>query len=94
MAQTTVFTCDICKQSKSKDDLAHITVRSDGLLIKDERYKSMNIDICPDCLKRKGFVIEKKETESEMNLVSKQNEKTLEDKIYDILSDMGVIFEE
>ena len=92
MAQTTVFTYDICKQSK--DDLAHITVRSDGVHIKGERYKNIEIDICPDCLKRKGFVIEKKETESEMDIVSKQNEKTLEDKIYDILSDIGVMFEE
>lgn len=28
MAQTTVFTCDICKQSKSQGDLAKITIKN------------------------------------------------------------------
>lgn len=93
MAQTTVFTCDICKQSKSKDDLAKITVKSKGIRMKGVGYNGINIDICPDCLKRKGFVVEVK-GESEQEQAEARNRATLEDKIYDILSDMGVLFEE
>ena len=94
MAQTTVFTCDICKQSKSKNDLAKITVKSEGIRMKGVGYSGINIDVCPDCLKKKGFVVERKETEQENDQTAMQNKATLEDKIYDFLRDMGVLFEE
>lgn len=94
MAQTTVYTCDICKQSKRKDDLAKITVKSEGIRMKGVGYNGITIDICHDCLKKKGFVVELKETETEQDLARKQNTQTLEDKIYDFLSDMGVVFAE
>ena len=94
MAQTTVFTCDICKQSKSKNDLAKITVKTEGIRMKGFGYSGINIDVCPDCLKKKGFVVEKKETEQENDQTAMQNKVTLEDKIYDFLRDMGVLFEE
>lgn len=93
MAQTIVYTCDICKQSKSKNDLAKITVKSDGIKMKNV-YGGITVDICPDCLKKKGFVVEEKPTEEEQELVEKQNKATLEDKIYEILEDMGVAFVE
>lgn len=92
MAQTTVYTCDICKQSKSKNDLAKITVKSEGIRMKGVGYSGIEIDICNDCLKKKGFIVEIKETDEEQALM--QNKATLEDKIYDILSGMGVVFEE
>lgn len=92
MAQTTVYTCDICKQSKSKDDLARITVNSQGIKMKNV-YGGIKIDICPDCLRKKGFVVEA-ETEDEIEQAKKQNEVSLEDKIYDFLYDMGVVFAE
>lgn len=94
MAQTTVFTCDICKQSKSKNDLVKITVKSEGIRMKGVGYSGINIDVCPDCLKKKGFVVERKETEQENDQTAMQNKVTLEDKIYDFLRDMGVLFEE
>ena len=94
MARTEVYTCDICKQSKSKDDLAKITVRSEGIRIKGVGYNGITIDICPDCLKKKVFVVEEKLTKEEQELDEKQNKATLEDKIYEILEDMGVVFEE
>lgn len=94
MARTEVYTCDICKQSKSKDDLAKITVRSEGIKIKGVGYNGITIDICPDCLKKKGFVVEEKPTKEEQELDEKHNKATLEDKIYEILEDMGVVFEE
>lgn len=94
MARTEVFTCDICKQSKSRDDLAKINIKSEGIRMKDVGYNGITIDICPDCLKRKGFVVEEKPTKEECEIAGKQNKATLEDKIYEILEDMGVAFQE
>ncbi|MEI1256022.1 hypothetical protein V8Q34_14885 [Blautia sp. JLR.GB0024] len=94
MAKTEVYTCDICKQSKSRDDLAKITVRTEGIHIKNHvNYSGLQIDVCPDCLRKKGFVVEAK-TKEEIEQAKKQNEVSLEDKIYDFLSDMGVVFTE
>ena len=94
MAQTTVFTCDLCKQSKSRNDLAKITVNSEGIKMKGVGYSGINIDICTDCLKRKGFVVEVKGEKAEQEQAVLRNKVTLEDKIYEILSDMGVVFTE
>lgn len=44
MAQTTVYTCDICKQSKGKDDLAKINVNAEGIRMKGNFY-TLKIDI-------------------------------------------------
>lgn len=88
--KTEVFTCDICKQSKSKDDLAKIIVNTKGIKIKDSDYGGIQIDICSDCLKKKGFVVETKPETLEQS--QKQNMKTIEDKIYEVLEDMGVSF--
>lgn len=90
--RTEVFTCDICKQSKSAGDLAKLTIKSDGIKIKGMDYKGIQIDVCPDCLKKKGFIVESKPETNEQ--VDAQNRKTLEDKIYDFLSDMGIAFTE
>lgn len=91
MAQTTVFTCDICKQSKDRNDLSKIEVSTEGIRIKKgNRYNPLKIDICKDCLKRKGFVVEVKDEETEQ--AEKQNNVTLEEKLYDILEDLGVVF--
>ena len=38
MAQTQVYTCDICKQSKSNDDLARITIETKGIRMKNVGY--------------------------------------------------------
>lgn len=93
MAQTTVYTCDICKQSKDRGDLAKIEVKTEGIRIKNcDRYSPLKIDICKECLKRKGFLVEVKEEYNEQTL--KQNKATLEDKLYEILEDMGVAFVE
>ncbi len=94
MAQTTVYTCDIYKQSKSKDDLAKITIQPDGIRMKGVGYNGIKIDVCQKCLKKKGFVVEEKEKEEENDQAAMQNKVTLEDKIYEFLSDMGVVFEE
>lgn len=94
MSTTMIYTCDICKQSKSKDDLAKITVKSEGIRMKSVGYSGIQIDICSDCLRRKGFVVEVKESKEENEQAAMQNKATLEDKIYDFLVDMGVMFVE
>lgn len=90
--RTEVYTCDICKQSKGGDDLAKINIKSDGIRMKGVGYNGITIDVCPDCLKRKGFVVEYKKEEEEQ--AAMQNKQTLEDRLYEFLSDMGVVFEE
>ncbi len=94
MAQTTVYTCDICKQSKDAKGLAKITVNvGRGLKVKGcGSYGGLEIDICTECLKRKGFVVEPKDEEAEQ--AAAQNKVTLEDKLYEILEDLGVAFTE
>ena len=95
MAKTTVYTCDVCKQSKSEEDLSKITVGAAGIRIKTtgRNYNNLQIDICKDCLKKKGFVVEPK-PEDNLESIEKSNQKTLEDKLYEILEDMGVVFAE
>lgn len=93
MAQTTVFTCDICKQSTSQAELSKIEVKTEGIRIKKcDRYAPLRIDICKDCLKKKGFLVEIKEDETEQ--AEMKNKATLEDKLYEILEDLGVAFTE
>lgn len=96
MSQTTVYTCDICKESKDKNDLAKIEVRVEGLRIKgvDNSYSPLKIDICKECLKKKGFIVEPKADDEENHQTEGRNRMTLEDKLYDILEDMGVVFAE
>jgi hypothetical protein len=94
MAETMVYTCDICKASKCKNDLARITVKTDGIRMKDVGYSGLKIDICPDCLRKKGFVVDFPENKDEQELAEMKNKATLEDKIYDFLVDMGVAFTE
>lgn len=87
-----MYTCDICKQSKSRDDLAKITIKSEGIKIKGQGYNGIMVDVCPDCLKKKGFVVECSKEDAEQSAM--QNKQTLEDRLYDFLADMGVVFEE
>lgn len=96
MAQTMVYTCDICKGSKDEKDLSRIEVRTDRIRIKgvDNRYSPLKIDICKECLKKKGFIVEPKVDDEENQQTEGRNRVTLEDKLYDILEDMGVVFAE
>lgn len=92
----TIHVCDICHQEKSEKELARFEIRSaGGINIKDANgYFGTGhiLDICPDCLKKYGFDVEKKPDE-EYKKQAEANRKTLEDKILDILSDLGVSFE-
>ena len=71
--------------------MPRIAVKAVGIAIKGvNNYSQLEIDICKDCLKAKGFIVEKPPTENS----EKHNAITLEDKLYDILEDMGVSFVE
>lgn len=97
MAQTMVYTCDICKNSKSKDDLARITIKTEGIRMKGVGYNGLSVDVCPDCLRKKGFVVAadlKEAPEEDLANAGMKNAVTLEDRLYEILSDLGVVFEE
>lgn len=95
MAQTIVYTCDICKESKNRESLSKIEIKAEGLRIKGaDRYNPVKIDICKECLRKKGFIVEPKVDDEENQQTEGRNRMTLEDKFYDILEDMGVAFVE
>lgn len=92
--QTINYICDVCKTSKSKEDLCRIEVETLGIKIsKGHHYDPLKIDICKDCLEKKGFIINPKPEETEED-IKRKNSQTLENKIVDILYDLGVQFDE
>lgn len=92
--QTTNYICDVCKTSKSKEDLCQMRVTTQGLKIKEGGYyQELNVDICKDCLQKKGFIINPKPEETEDD-IKKKNSQVLENKLIDILEDLGVQFYE
>lgn len=92
--QTTNYICDICKTSKSKEDLCQMRVTTQGLKIKEGGYyNELNVDICKDCLEKKGFIINPKPEQTEED-IKKKNSQVLENKLIEILEDLGVQFYE
>lgn len=92
--QTTNYICDVCKTSKSQEDLCQMRVNTKGLKIKEGGYyNELNVDICKDCLEKKGFIINPKAEQTEED-IAKRNSQTLESKLTDILEDLGVQFYE
>ena len=92
--KTVTHICDICKKSKGENDLAILKVKTEKILIKGiSNYQELQIDICSDCLRKKGFSVGNTNIE-DVESVKAQNRKTLEDKLLDILEDMGVAFEQ
>lgn len=90
--ETITHICDICKQSKGKEELARLEIRSSGLEFLD-RYTTKKVDICKSCLEKKNFIVNMRE-DKKLDDIQKINNKNLEDKIIDILSDLGVQFYE
>ena len=92
--KTTNYICDVCKTSKSKEDLCQMRVSTQGLKIKEgSYYNELNVDICRDCLEKKGFIVNAK-PEQTTEEIEKKNSQTLESKLTDILEDLGVQFYE
>lgn len=93
--QTTNYICDICKTSKSEKDLSNILVNTRGITISQNHYHAdLKFDICKECLKKKGFVVNPIPEEKTKEEIEKANNKTLENKILEILEDLGVQFYE
>lgn len=92
--KTTNYICDMCKTSKSEEDLCQMRISTKGIRIKEgSYYNELNVDICKECLEKKGFIINKK-TEESIEEIEKKNSKTLESKLIEILDDLGVQFYE
>ena len=92
--KTEVYTCDVCKQSKSKGDLCYMDVSTRGITLTENKFApAKHFDICKDCLKKRGFVVSAS-TKEEAVEADRSNEKTLENKIIDILEALGVSFVE
>lgn len=94
--KTTTYICDVCKKSVSEMELIPIEVNVENICFESTngyRRRKAKLEICKDCLRKKGFVIEPvtKDTEEE---ISVKNTKTLEAKIIDMLYDLGVAFHE
>ncbi|MCI8655459.1 MAG: hypothetical protein HFJ48_06310 [Clostridia bacterium] len=92
--KTTNYICDICKTSKSKEDLCQMKVSTQGIKINEgSYYNELNVDICKECLEKKGFIINPKPEQTEED-IKKKNSQVLENKLIDILIDLGVQFYE
>jgi len=90
--KTVVYTCDICKTSKSESDLSRISANTRGITINmNKHHPSVEYDICKDYLKKKGFVVEPP-TDENRGEVIKQNTNAFEKKFIDLLADLGVVF--
>lgn len=93
--RTEVYTCDICKQSKSKSDLSQMEVKAAGLMFESGRYaEPKKFDICKDCLKKHGFVVNPKEEEMSNREAENHNENMLRNKLLDVLAELDVQFYE
>lgn len=93
--QTTNYICDMCKISKSQEDLSQILVNTRGITISQNHYHAdIKFDICKECLKEKGFIVNPILQDKDKEEVGKANNKTLENKMLEILEDLGVQFYE
>lgn len=87
--------CDICKQTKSKDDMVQLE------LMQRSKYTSkfklmandIKLDLCQDCLKKKGIIIERSEEQVEEDRLA-HNEASFRDKFIELLVDCDVQFYE
>jgi len=88
----TVITCDICGKEISTEPVT-FDIGVAGLRMKSRfgnySQKKISENICKECLKEKGFIIDVKDQEE-----MEKNTVTLEDKLLDILTDLGVSFAE
>ena len=92
--KTITFICDKCKQSKSEADIVAIDV-SYKIVRQNHNYPqsaSAKKDICKQCLDKLGLLHQL--PEKDYSEPENRNLRTFEDKLVDILSDLGVMFEE
>lgn len=99
---TKTFICDVCKKSVGETELCQVEAnvkvpRQDNcrsMKSVSTKFANCDKDVCKDCLVKKGILIELSEDDKERANQVASNQKTLESKLIDILSDLGVLFEE
>lgn len=100
---TKTFICDVCKKSVGESELIQISSTitiphqpngSDYYKGNTRRLVACNKDVCADCLKSKGLVIELSLNKETAAQDSANNQKSFETKLIDFLSDLGVAFME
>lgn len=86
--KTTTYICDICKNSVGEKELITLKVTTPNCQCLS--YTGVTKDVCINCLKKRGFTFE----ENDIQISMTKNEKTMSDKLIDILDDLGVAFTE
>ena len=92
--KTTTYICDSCKRSVSKDDLVEMKLEVKNIYFNEANSfnrSQSTIDICKDCLKKKGFVIETITKDNKEEIENKNN-NTLKAKILDVFSELDISF--
>jgi len=94
---TKTFICDKCKKSVGEAELYPVHTKIELPPRADRNYRrtaECKMDFCKDCLSKQGILVEASENKDEEEKNQIQNKKTFETKLIDILSDLGVMFEE
>ena len=90
--KTTTYICDKCQKTVEKEELVPLEICG-AIITELNPYIHTTViskDICKTCLTEKGLLIKyNHETYKEDR---KHNEKTLEDKMLEILEELGVAF--
>jgi hypothetical protein len=92
---TKTFICDLCKKSVGETELLALEVNLSMPKSPSGYTQRLTVkkDICKDCLEKKGIVTVVTD-EKQRETITAKNQKTLEDKLIDILEDLGVAFQE
>ena len=93
---TKTFICDLCKKSVGETELFGIEVNINvpGKSGYGGRYVTQKKEVCKECLEKKGIVTEATGDRAKDQQNGTANQKTLEQKMIDILEDLGVQFTE
>jgi|WetSurMetagenome_2_1015567.scaffolds.fasta_scaffold1303762_1 hypothetical protein len=98
--KTTTYICDDCKKSVGELDLCSIRVtltvstKMSGSYVSNHSVNPIEKEVCVDCLKKHGIVSQEFIDNKQSRELEAKNVKTIEDKMLDILEDLGVHFDE
>jgi len=90
---TKTFICDVCKKSVGEPELKTLSVLMKGI-VSPSGYtsnQSASKDVCKECLEKRG-ILSLAPDGQKLDDVYAKNQKTLADKLIDILEDLGVAF--
>lgn len=92
---TKTFICDVCKKSVGETELKSLSISMKGVIAPNGYASTQTVskDICKECLEKKGILSSVPDGQKYEDVNAKNN-KSLEDKLMDILEDLGVAFAE